>query len=146
MRINGESDNEGRVEVCIDGVWGLVSSTGWNTADAKVVCRQLGYHDAGKPCDCAVVVSMVGSICCSVVVAAATREQDLHDLPLLIDNVICTGNESTLFDCTLDTVGLFDFQLFDAGVACFDGSGKKFPPPACTVYAASLQIFIASIS
>ena len=58
LRLTGGSDSEGRVEVCIDGVWGLVSFFGWNTVDAQVVCRQLGYHDVGKQYDCAVVMSL----------------------------------------------------------------------------------------
>ena len=35
------------VEICLDGVWGTVTSSSWNTPDAEVVCRQLGY-----PWDC----------------------------------------------------------------------------------------------
>ena len=44
MRLSGGlTPNEGRVEVCFDGRWGIVSDDGWSTTDAKVVCRQLNY-------------------------------------------------------------------------------------------------------
>ena len=49
--VDGDSEMEGRVEVCRGGVWGAVyDSTGWNFNDAQVTCRQLGY-----PSECELV-------------------------------------------------------------------------------------------
>ena len=46
--VDGVIDNEGRVEVCLNGVWGTINSEpqykdyyGWNSANAYLICNQL---------------------------------------------------------------------------------------------------------
>ena len=43
--IDGNSSLEGRVEICNQGLWGAIAITyqSWDTNDAMVVCKQLGY-------------------------------------------------------------------------------------------------------
>ena len=41
--IEGETEWEGRLEVCLGRRWGTVSNDGWSMTDAQVVCRDLGY-------------------------------------------------------------------------------------------------------
>ena len=43
VRLNGLSEFEGVVEVCLQQRWGSVCSDGWSVADANVTCQQLGY-------------------------------------------------------------------------------------------------------
>ena len=44
----GTSIREGRVEICIGGVWGTICDTYWDSREAKVVCRQLGFLSIGE--------------------------------------------------------------------------------------------------
>ena len=46
--VEGSTQYEGRVEVCIDDQWGTVCHNSWDNTDATVVCDQLGYSYTGS--------------------------------------------------------------------------------------------------
>lgn len=42
---DGDIDQEGRLEVCVNGVWGGVCDTSFAAAsDGHVICSELGYQ------------------------------------------------------------------------------------------------------
>ena len=46
--VDGTSDQEGRLEVCVFQRWGSVCDDIFGTIEAKVVCRQLGAATDGE--------------------------------------------------------------------------------------------------
>ena len=48
--MDGANEMEGRVEVCLDGIWGSICDNKWSESDANVVCKQLGFSPAGLLC------------------------------------------------------------------------------------------------
>ena len=41
--VNGTNKLEGRLEICVNNVWGTVCSQGFTADDAEVVCNQLKF-------------------------------------------------------------------------------------------------------
>ena len=45
--MGGTKDYEGRIEVCINNVWGTVCGIHWGRQDTMVACKQLGHQELG---------------------------------------------------------------------------------------------------
>ena len=45
--VGGMNKTQGRVEICLGGLWGTVYDDSWTYQDAQVVCKQLGYPYSG---------------------------------------------------------------------------------------------------
>ena len=45
--VEGDSAYEGAVEVCISNQWGAICDNQWDSVDATVICKQLGYSYTG---------------------------------------------------------------------------------------------------
>ena len=45
--VGGQTDSDGRVEICVEGFWGTVCDGGFGRKKAVVVCRQLNMKTLG---------------------------------------------------------------------------------------------------
>ena len=77
---DGPTENVGRVEVYINGVWGTICDDYWSDEDAQVVCRQLGYSSEG-----------------AVAIRYAYYGQGSD--AIVLDDVQCVGTELYITDC-----------------------------------------------
>ncbi|XP_070272992.1 neurotrypsin isoform X2 [Myotis yumanensis] len=94
----GSSAHEGRVELYHAGQWGTVCDDQWDDADAEVVCRQLGLR-YGKQAPASPFGESAG--------------------PIWLDEVSCSGRETSLLQCSRLPWGRHDCShREDVGVAC----------------------------
>ncbi|XP_075613263.1 macrophage receptor MARCO isoform X2 [Balearica regulorum gibbericeps] len=91
-----EGGRRGRVEIFYQGSWGTICDDGWGNQDGSVVCRMLGY---------------------SRVVSTFTARPGTGQIWL--DDVNCSGNEYSIFDCPKPKWGVNNCSHNeDAGVEC----------------------------
>ena len=46
--VGGSLESEGRLEVCVNQLWGTVCSRSWDNKGTRVACKQLGHQELGN--------------------------------------------------------------------------------------------------
>ena len=115
--IGGNTQYEGRVEVCINQVWGTVCSSMWGTLNSNVVCKQLGHMELGTMInDFAFIINctFTGSV---TYINAIQFGQGTG--PILMSAVDCSGQESNLIECPYQPFSnSLCTHYHDVGVKC----------------------------
>ncbi|XP_032189167.1 neurotrypsin isoform X2 [Mustela erminea] len=97
----GKGSHEGRLEVYHRGRWGTVCDDGWTELNTYVVCRQLGFK-YGKQ--------------------ASANHFEESTGPIWLDDVSCSGKESSLVQCSRRQWGRHDCShREDVGITCYPG-------------------------
>ena len=111
--VDGAAENLGRLEVCFNNLWGSVCDDLFDTNEAQVVCRQLGYTNYQQ----------------SVVVRNGFF--GLGQTAIHLDDLTCDGTETRLADCDHPGVGNHNCGHFeDVGVICH--GELRLSPVHCT--------------
>lgn len=99
--VDGNSKQEGRVEVFYAGMWGTVCDDDWDLKEASIVCKELGFGKA--------------------IEAPKHSKFGQGSGIIWMDNVNCLGYETSLTQCRQIGWGLTNCDPFhgeDAGVVC----------------------------
>ncbi|XP_034151011.1 scavenger receptor cysteine-rich type 1 protein M130 isoform X3 [Esox lucius] len=115
--VNGTGLCSGKVEVNYSGQWGTVCGDNWNMTDAEVVCRHLN--------------------CGSALSAPRNASFSQGSGPIWMNDVKCSGNESTLTQCPHSTTHNCSGE--DAGVVC---SGVGVSPILLFASAAAVGLLL----
>ncbi len=95
----------GRLEICYNNVWGTICDDLFGSPDAQVACRQLGFAAQGA-------VALTAGF-----PNGATSQQ------IWLDDMQCTGTESTLNACRHSAYGTHNCaHVEDVGVRCAAGT------------------------
>uniref|UniRef100_A0A668AVQ9 Soluble scavenger receptor cysteine-rich domain-containing protein SSC5D n=1 Tax=Myripristis murdjan TaxID=586833 RepID=A0A668AVQ9_9TELE len=107
IKLVGSTLCSGRVEVFYNNSWGTVCDDGWDITDAEVVCRELQG-------------------CGTAIEATSSANFGAGNNNIWLDDVSCSGNESSLTDCPHSGFGIHNCNHGeDAGVICADGARIK---------------------
>lgn len=82
---------EGIVEIYHNGEWGTICNTNWNYNNSLLVCQMAGFN--------------------SVVTGATYHGRG--NGTVWLDNIQCTGSETTLFECTHGRWGVVGDDCLD---------------------------------
>ncbi|XP_060581084.1 scavenger receptor cysteine-rich type 1 protein M130-like [Ruditapes philippinarum] len=119
--VDGKTPYEGRLEVFNNGTWGTVCDDSFNTMAAVVVCKMLFFP--------------------STTPTVHSNAYGHGTLPIILDDVHCQGNESSLFSCRHRAWGTSDCSHSeDVGISCLSNGSVRLVDGA-NPYEGRLEVY-----
>ena len=127
LRLEGGVTQElGRLEICVNGVWGVVCNKDWDDCDSAVACKELGFNTQGKTISIIVDNELITFLFYHACIlnevmlfkcptdAIALRIADYSNenytifgrtvRPFVLGNVQCSGGEPGILNCNYNTL------------------------------------------
>ncbi|XP_044739287.1 uncharacterized protein LOC123300724 isoform X2 [Chrysoperla carnea] len=106
--VGSKNMNEGRLEVKAFGRWGTVCDDKFSLKNAEVACRELGYP-----------LGAVQVLHNPLYFAETNNVQNPNNTLILMDDVDCLGNETSLKDCEFNGWGVHNCKADEVvGIVC----------------------------
>ena len=111
------------MEVCTSGFWSTVCSPNWDSREASIVCRQLGFPSIGELRTTIVFFDSIIDLKLhtgAIPIFSATYVYGSNmDRPIILSGLQCTGSEGNLLGCSRYSVNSIHCSHgSDVGVQC----------------------------
>ena len=118
----------GRIELCINGTWGTICNDFWDNEDASVLCGELGYSPYGMSITELLPGLVMDTLCARMLlrilikyIGAIALAGNFSNLPIHIHDIYCYGNETSIFNCSYNTMNnycSYRYHYHAAAVIC----------------------------
>ena len=148
--MGGESENEGRLEVCFNKRWGTIDEDGWTHTDTQVACGQLGFSPSGIYAMRSLLTLYISLIIFPHADVSHTRStRTSQSLPVYMTLVGCYSSEERLIDCAYhDFIGSkstsMDVSISCGSISAEDSTEKSDELNSVSVASLSVAVICAS--
>uniref|UniRef100_T1J2Z9 Serine protease 12 n=1 Tax=Strigamia maritima TaxID=126957 RepID=T1J2Z9_STRMM len=117
--VNGSNPSEGRVEIHINGTWGVICDDYWDFRDANVLCKEAGFSHIFN------VTSSFLYDSRGAIRALSNAHFGNGNGIYFMDDVRCRGNETSMSKCEFGGWKIHDCYKDEAAAVVCDTSTKE---------------------
>ena len=128
--MGGATPYAGRLEICHNGQWATVCNNHFTSVSASVICKQLLGENASKLINLALSLICTGQSVMLIFFSIVGAVESLYTQHFgqgssssILDDLVCTGTESSISQCTYTVVRDFSaagcYHSHDVQMICY---------------------------